>query len=57
MVFSLPAFQSLLEGEYPQCFMLQLKKQVQRDWFTQVHGAVNDGETIRMQDFDNGLML
>jgi len=46
MVLSLPVFQSLLEAEHPQCLMLQLKKQVQREQLTQVHGAISDRETI-----------
>ena len=31
MVLSLHVFQTLLEAEHPQCFMLQLKKQMQRE--------------------------
>lgn len=46
MVLSLPVSQSLLEAEDPQCFMLQVKKQVQREQLTQVHGEISDRETI-----------
>ena len=46
MVPSLPVFQSLLEAQHPQCLMLQLKKQVQREQLTQVPGAISDRETI-----------
>ena len=50
MVPSLPVFQSLLEAQHPQCLMLQLKKQVQREQFTQVPGAISDRETIWKQE-------
>ena len=46
MVLSLPVSQSLLEAEKPQCFILQVKKRVQREQLTQVHGAISDREAI-----------
>ena len=54
MVLSLPVSQSLLEAEDPQCFMLQVKKQVQREQLTQVHGEISDRETIWKQELGIG---